>query len=93
MFFNSLFKNKVGNREKVVKGIFGLAVIVNILGVALPLLILLAGVYNNFKNFYRFVGLAGLVLFIAYVIVLLLAALSTALNKEESKKVTKKETK
>lgn len=96
MFFSVLFKNKKGNKEVVSKYLFNTAYILNVVGISLALLVLLYTCYINFKNYSKYITLAISIVVITYLLVLLLASLSTIINndnKKEAIKVTKKKQK
>lgn len=87
MFFCSLFKNKKGNKEAISEGIFGIAVVCNVVCLATALMLLLGCFFVETKNIENLIIIACLIIVGCYVVEVFLAWTSAILNKEAKEEV------
>lgn len=86
MFFSKLFNDRKGNEEKVTEGIFNVAVILNIVCLAVAILLLLGCFFVETKNIEKLIIVAILIIAGCYIFEVFLAWASAILNKKENKK-------
>lgn len=86
MFFSKLFSDRKGNEEKVTEGIFNIAVVLNIVGLATAIMLLLGCFFIEAKNIEKLIVLAILIIAGCYIFEVFLAWASAILNKKENKK-------
>lgn len=86
MFFSKLFKDRIGNEEKVTEGIFNIAVILNIVCLATALMLLLGCFFVKTENIEKMIAVAILIISGCYIFEVFLAWASAILNKKENKK-------
>ena len=87
MFFSNLFKNRTGNKDIILHNIFYMAVIVNIVGLVVSIMMILGCFFVNPDKIGMLIILSIITFVATYVLEVFLAWTSAILNsKTESKK-------